>query len=139
MPEPTPEQALRDAIHAEDLATLLTLFRGMPETERRKHASAMIQELEVFAGDFKTFSTRNFSLPEPRLHAAKAAVLATASFPQLCKLGWSAVPDTKTCIAILRDRCPDWVDDFAVWRSDWWWNVRPLVLAGVCQRPTHEK
>lgn len=139
MPEPIPEQVLRDAVHAEDLAALLALFLGMPETERRKHASAMIEELEVFADDFRCFSTRKSDLPQARLSTAKAAVLATASFPQLCKLGWTCVPDTETCIAILRDRRPDWADDFAVWRSDWWWVVRPLVLAGVCQKPTHEK
>src|SRR5262249_403568 len=82
------------------------------------------------------------------LRAAQVAVLATATCGSLKKLGERALPPSDDAFAVLADRRPPWLCEWADAVLSWggadrlrfgmidrWRLIRRLVRAGLCERP----
>lgn len=116
---PAPEQ-LTSAIEKEDTTEVLRILAGLSEEERSNLYHSAI-----------TASERG----ERYNPASSAALLGTASFGQIKKLGWHATPLVPTAFAVLRDRKPDWLQDYAEWQSRSWELIRMLIRDGLCEKP----
>ncbi|MDH3968989.1 MAG: DUF6493 family protein, partial [Rhodospirillales bacterium] len=116
-------------------------FAGMPEAERRELAptardrlvAAWKQQLDDLPSSART------KRGDP-VDAARVAVLATASFGELKRLGWRAAPrHDESCWKAIRERRPQWLSEWCGWlldESHWQWrHVRDLVREGVCAPP----
>lgn len=154
---------LQTLLETNDAEGCIALFAGATEAERCKVASVAAARLRaVTAGvparhiallpampeDYlKRFAT-DVAVLRDGLRPAQIAVLATASCGALRKFGERALPPLDDAFAVLADRRPPWLGEWAEaalswggtewWRSrmaDRWRLVRRLVRAGLCERP----
>ncbi|HYG34619.1 MAG TPA: DUF6493 family protein, partial [Clostridia bacterium] len=78
--------------------------------------------------------------------AAQAAALASASLSEIKSLGWHRYVPPEAAVAILADRRPSWVDEYAELLCEGelrafggnWKQTRALVRAGLCRPPKHD-
>jgi hypothetical protein len=158
---PADLQALLDA---NDVKGCIALFSSATEAERRKVASVAATRLRAATAGIAarhvaflpTMSEDLLKLVSPGavdlrggLRAAQVAVLATASYGALKKFGERALPPPDDAFAVLADRRPPWLDEWAEAVLAWggadawqqfgmphrWRLVRRLVRAGLCERP----
>lgn len=157
---PADLQALLDANNTEGCVALLA---GATEAERRKVASVAAARLRlVTAGiparhvallpamseDVLKYFAPGVIEHRGGLRAAQVAVLATATWGALRKLGERALPSPDDAFAVLADRRPPWLGEWAEAVLSWsaadrnrfgsidrWRIVRRLVRAGLCERP----
>jgi hypothetical protein len=78
--------------------------------------------------------------------AASSAALACASLVKIKSLDRNGSIPSEAAVAILRDRRPSWIDEYAellcqgelrTWGGNWK-QVRALVKAGLCKPPKHD-
>jgi Family of unknown function (DUF6493) len=129
------EAALRDG----NEKAVIALFKEASEPERQAVAALALkwhkrQAAQPFYQSGPGSFTRN-----PLLTAAEAAVLASASFSELKKLGWRGLPVHDLAFQVLAARRPSWAGDWALMLLEF--NPRNLALVrrlmreGLCHRP----
>jgi hypothetical protein len=150
-------------LEAGDAEGCIALFAEASEVERRavaKRAAARLKGLSAESPDelvvtvpcpdglpVRVFTPWNLLQP-PGFRAARIAVLATASLPELKKIGAGCMLESEDAVAVLSVRRPPWIADWANHIITWYrveahsyltvhqWNlVRGLVRAGLCTRP----
>ncbi len=154
---------LQALLEANDTSGCIALFAGATETERKKVAPVAAARLRAvtagigarLVGFLPTMSEDILKRIAPDtvsirggLRAAQVAVLATASCGALKKFGERALPPADDAFAVLSDRRPPWLGEWADavlslggaegWHfgiTDHWRLVRRLVRAGLCERP----
>lgn len=113
-------EAFTSAIIKNNEDTVVGLLAGLSDKERAtlsEPAMALRESLEA------------------QNSALRAALLGTASFAQIKKLGWQAMPLTKTLFTVMTDRRPIWLQEYVEWQSHRWELVRMFMRAGLCQKP----
>lgn len=154
---------LQALLEANDAEGCIALFAGATEAERRKVASVaaarlravtagvaarLIPFLPAMPDDLLKRAALAAAALRDGLRPAQIAVLATASCGALRKFGERAFPPPDDAFAVLADRRPPWLGEWAEavlsWggaeRRHWglgarWPLVRRLVRAGLCERP----
>ncbi|MDA0183054.1 DUF6493 family protein [Solirubrobacter phytolaccae] len=119
-----------DGIVNRDARRVARALRGLPEAERRALAPELLRHARGIAG----------TGGESVVHVALAG---TATLTEIRRLGiWSASTiDVEQGLAVLLDRRPDWLQEYAEWRltgdalDSPWTLVRGLVRAGAIERP----
>ena len=165
----TPE-ALQKLLDAEDADGCITLLAGLTEPQRRKLAKTAAACLKLATSPVPDWlivpATGELNrspgasqllrdeFPEAYLHrgktrAAQVAVIGTAIWTEIKRFGDRCFPPIDDAVAVLRDRRPPWVGEWAEAILGWgqsprsrrnladvWPFVRRLVLEGLCDRPT---
>jgi hypothetical protein len=150
---------LETLIDGGDAEACIAAFRGMPEAERAKLASAAVARLRALAKGIPAqiaplldSATVHHVLPLismdltrlARYRAARAAVLATASFSQWKSVRSRGLPGNDVVFRILSDRRPAWLGEFVelicdeedpMMMSSRWPLIRGLVRDGHCAPP----
>jgi hypothetical protein len=154
---------LQRLLDVNDAEGCVALFAGATEAERRKVAAVAAARLRtVTAGVparhvafLPTMSEDLLKLVSPGavahrggLRAAQVAVLATATCGSLKKFGERALPPPDDAFAVLADRRPPWLGEWAEvvlswggtdrWHfgmTDRWRLIRRLVRSSLCERP----
>ena len=155
---------LEALIDAGDADACIAAFRGMPEAERLTLGAAAVARLRAVGkgvsarlAPFLEFDSpsrnaavdaqllRSLSFDVPRLaryHAARAAVLATASFSQWKGVMGHGLPGNDVASRILSDRRPEWLAELLEQICDEedrlnqrWPLVRRLVREGYSNPP----
>src|SRR5437763_9311673 len=88
---------LKAVLESSDASACLALFKGATDQER--------QAVAEFAF--------GWARAHPHEFPAGIAALAACSLSQIKKLGWRAFPTQEHAYAILADRRPAWIDDWA--------------------------
>ncbi len=156
-------EALVALLDAGDAEGCLAFFAQASEVERRaiaKTARSRLHALTENSSDVLVvtipgpdgFLVRVFApwnlLQPAGFRSARLAVLATATWPELKKIGAGCMLESDDAVAVLSTRRPQWVADWANHILSWYsaqdrsymsvhqWNlVRGLVRAGLCPRP----
>lgn len=141
----TPD-TLESAVLAGDTERCLAALAGLTEPERDRVATRMVEIR-------KRIEPRNSRDPaeipppagvefEALRRAASIAVLGTASMPDIRRLGVLISDFTADAYAVMADRRPTWIEEWANWllaATPWPWpTVRRLIREGVCPRPQTE-
>ena len=145
------EKSLIEAIGAGSPETCLGLLHGTSEAVRaavavRVFAAFDATHAHVFSRTPKKVPGLVLDPEQPHaqryasLHAAQAAVLATTSrIEALRKYSWRSIPRHDDAIAVLRDRRPTWILEWAELVCEvspaHWRLVRALVREGLCPTP----
>lgn len=134
-------EALGKLIRKGKPGKIVDFFAGMSEKERRALAPGAVALAR--AGSEFIQGTATFAFDGEARECANLAALATASLTELKKLGWRGTPPLwdpgkqDLWLAILRDRAPDWIDDWAEWllqeNHRAWRFVRRMERAGLCR------
>lgn len=119
-----------DGVIRNDAARVVRELRGLPEVERRALAPELLRYARGTSG----------SRHERVVHVALAG---TATLREIRRLGgWSAsMIDEEAGLAVLLERRPSWLQEYAEWRltadtfESPWPLVRGLVRAGAIERP----
>lgn len=151
-----PKPAERDrALRAGDVQTIIRLFAGATEAQRREHAAAVmawIRRIQLNEKSHYSSRARDQLAPGEELSdvhqlvpAAYAAVLACGTLAEV-KSFYPAWALELGFVDVLKDRRPPWLDDYARFILDesrgrisgyGWRKVRSLVRAGLCRPPAH--
>src|SRR6266508_2473209 len=153
---PLPPEKLEKILRSGDVASVVKFFEGSNESDRRAVAATVVQWCKLlnlhWRGQFneKAASEVEQSGPIQNWHevmpAANAAALACATLAEIKSLGGHGRIPAETTAAILAERRPSWIDDYAellcegelrTWGGNWK-QVRALVRAGLCRPPRHE-
>ena len=155
--------ALEKLLDAGDAEGCIAFFAEATEAERRavaKTAGSRWNALTKNSEDevvvtvpgpdglpVRVFAPWNLLQPAG-FRAARIAVLATASWPELKKIGAGCMLESEDAVSVLSTRRPPWIADWANHILSWHraqdhsylnvhqWNLlRGLVRAGLCPRP----
>lgn len=146
------EKILRDG----EITAIQKFFKGATEGERNAVARVTLQWCrrltENWRAQFNKKADAEVKIAGPignwdfLMPAANAAALATASFSEIKSLEHLSRTPPEAMVAILTDRRPVWLDDYAEflcqhelrgWGGNWK-HTRALVRAGLCRPPKHE-
>jgi hypothetical protein len=148
---------LEALIDAGDAEACIIALQGMPEAERTKLGAAAVARLRAHGKgvspqlapfiDSEAVGQvlQAISMDRPRLErylAARAAVLATASFSQWKGVKGHGLPSNEMAFRILSDRRPEWLGELVEQVCDevdqlnmTWPLIRRLVREGYCAAP----
>jgi hypothetical protein len=156
-------ETLNALLEAGDAEGCIAFFAEATEVERRAVAKSAGSRLKALTKDspdelvvtvpdpdglpVRVFGPWNLLQP-PGFRAARIAVLATATLPELKKTGAGCMLESEDAVAVLSARRPPWIADWANHILTWYrveahsyltvhqWNlIRGLVRAGLCTRP----
>jgi hypothetical protein len=115
------------------------LFKGATEKDRRVAARVVVDWLKVQSKSTLIHRGNGLYTRNELLDAAEIAALAACSLAELKHLGHRAIPDDEIAYAVLEDRRPPWIEDWAKMVLEinprHWPVVRRLVHEGICRRP----
>jgi hypothetical protein len=149
---------LEALIDGGDLEACIAAFDGMPEAERNKLGAAAVARLReltkgihprlapLLDGEVAHFAIRQIVMDHSRsarFRAARAAVLATASFSQWQSVKSRGLPSNEQVFRILSNRRPPWLGELVEQICDAeehhltsrWPLIRQLVREGYCEQP----
>ena len=150
-------EELEALIDGGSIEACVVALEGMPEADRTKLGSAAVARLRALGKGIPTrlafvrdtdpdpqiMALLNIDVPlAARYRAARAAVLATASFSQWKSVRGHGLPSNELTLRILRDRRPPWLDELVELvceaddeRNPRWPLIRALVREGLCSPP----
>ncbi len=139
-------ETLESAVLAGDSQRCLAALAGLTESERSRVAARMV---EIRKRIEPRSSREPAEIPPPAgvefetlRRAASTAVLGTASLAEIRRLGQLISDFSADAYAVMADRRPPWIGEWADWlleATPWPWPaVRRLIREGHCPRPQSE-
>jgi hypothetical protein len=136
-------EALEKLVRKRNAAGIVSFFAGMDEAERRALAPGVVALAKVGGDSMLGEAKAPFAFDHDAHACANLAVAATATIAEMKKLGWRFSPPfwepdkQDLWLAVLRDRSPEWIDDWAEWLLEdnhrAWRFVRRMERAGLCR------
>jgi hypothetical protein len=153
---PLPVEKLQKILRDGDLSAVCTFFEGTTEQERKTVAPAVMDWCNLLTshwrGQFNKKAAAEVEKAGPienwfeLMPAAHAAALASATLAEFKSLVFHARIPPEAAVAILANRRPPWLDDYAELLCEGelrtlggnWKRTRALVRAGLCRPPRHD-
>jgi len=153
---PLSVEKLQKNLRGGDVAAVCKFFEGATEPERRSVALTVVHWCKLLALNWRGGYNKKAAAEVKKLGpignwyelmpAAHAAALASASLAEIKALERRGFVPSEAAVAILADRRPPWIDDYAELLCEGelrrfggnWKQTRALVRAGLCRPPKHE-
>ncbi|HXI51454.1 MAG TPA: DUF6493 family protein, partial [Candidatus Saccharimonadales bacterium] len=151
-----PIEKLQKILRRGDVREVCKFFEGAPESERKAVASTVVDWCKLLALNWRGQYNKKAAAEIEKLGpikdwyelmpAAHAAALASATLAQINSLERQGFVPPEATVAILADRRPIWIDDYAELLCEGelrtfggnWKQTRALVRADLCRPPKHE-
>ncbi|HWQ91585.1 MAG TPA: DUF6493 family protein [Clostridia bacterium] len=153
---PLSVEKLEKPLRGGDVTAVAKFFEGSSEPDRRSVAPQVVAWCERLNLNWRAQFNEKAKAEVKKagaisnwhdlMPAANTAALACASLAEIKSIDRSGFVPVEMAPAILADRLPPWIADYAEWLCErelhtWggnWKQVRALVKAGLCKPPKHD-